>query len=45
MGRLLQVVSPADLCEHVNPEGGDVELVVAELSRLVVPWEDMLKKA
>lgn len=40
-GRRLEVVSPAQLGEDVDPDGGNVE-EVAELGRLVVPGEHMV---
>lgn len=38
----LQVISPADFGEEINEGCREVHSVVAELSRFVVPWEDML---
>lgn len=41
LGRLLQVVCPADLGELLDPEGGHV-VVVAQLGRFVVPREHVV---
>jgi len=38
----LQVVRPADAREEVNEGRGEVHAVVAQLGRLVVPWEDVV---
>ncbi|KAJ8894215.1 hypothetical protein PR048_006825, partial [Dryococelus australis] len=42
LGRTLEVVRPAYFGEQVQVEGGYVEGVVSQLSRLVVPGEDMV---
>lgn len=42
LGHTLQIVGPADLREKVDEGRREVESVIAELSRLVIPGKDVM---
>lgn len=42
MGHCLQVVRPANLSEEIDKRGRKIDVIVAQLGRLVVPWEHVM---